>query len=88
MEVGLIAHWEEIYLPKPVQCMVDPSSRQAKLADIRNPALVNLLGLAPAFLFLLFGFILALIALLAEWIKKLQLWKFINFFYINISSPV
>lgn len=46
--------------------MVDPSSRQYKLADIRNPTLVNLRGLVPAFLFLLFGFILALVALLSN----------------------
>jgi len=54
--------------------MVDPSSSQSKLADIRNPALVNLHGLVPAFVFLVIGFILALMALLAEWMKKVELW--------------
>ena len=75
LETGLIDHWKEMYSSKPVQCMVDPSSRQAKLTDVRNPALVNLHGLIPAFIFLLFGFILASMALLTEWIAKLQLWK-------------
>jgi len=77
IETGLIGHWEKIYFPAPVQCMVDPSSRQAKLADVRNPVLVNLRGLFPAFLFLLFGFSLAFIALVAEWIKKT--WKFTRY---------
>ncbi len=67
-----------MYTPDPVQCMVDPSSRQAILADIRNPALVNLQGLVPAFLFLLFGFILASMALFTEWLTTLQLWKCIQ----------
>ena len=75
VETGLVDHWYEMYLPKPVQCMIDPSSRQAKLADIRNPALVNLQGFVPAFLFLLFGFTIASVALSKEWITKLQLWK-------------
>jgi len=74
MGAGLVDYWKKIYLPTPTQCMVDPSSRQAKMADIRHPALVELQGLVPAFLFLLFGFILALIALLVEWIIKLQRW--------------
>ena len=74
-EAGLVDHWYEMYLPKPVQCMVDPSSRQAKMANIKNPALVNLHGLAPAFLFLLFGFILASVAIFIEWIQMLQPWK-------------
>ena len=77
MEAGLVEHWTELYLPVPIQCIVDPNSRQAKMADIRHPALVNLQGLVPAFLFLLFGFILAFIALLAEWINKLKLWQFL-----------
>jgi len=68
IQVGLIDYWQKIYLPQPTQCMVDLSSRQAKMADIRNPALVDLHSLIPAFLFLLFGLILAFIALLAEWI--------------------
>ena len=80
MEAGLVGHWKEIHLPTPIQCMVDPSSRQAKMADIRNPALVDLQGLVPSFLFLLFGFILALVALIAEWIRNLKLWKSIPFF--------
>ncbi len=75
VEAGLVDHWFDMYLPKPVQCMIDPSSRQARMADIRNPALVNLRGLIPAFIFLLFGFILALVALLTEWIIMAQLWK-------------
>jgi len=75
VETGLVDHWYEMYLPTPVQCMVDPSSRQAKLSDIRNPALVNLRGFVPAFLFLVFGFILASMALLTEWITKFQLCK-------------
>ena len=66
LETGLVDHWFEMYFPNPVQCMVDPSSRQAKLTDIRNPILVNLHGLVPAFLLLLFGFAIALMALLAE----------------------
>ena len=74
METGLVDYWKKIYLPTPIQCMVDPSSRQAKMTDIRHPALVDLHGLVPAFLFLLFGFTLAFIALLVEWIIKLQLW--------------
>jgi len=49
--------------------MVDPSSRQAKLTDIRNPILVNLHGLVPAFLLLLFGFAIALMALLTEFVS-------------------
>jgi len=77
IETGLIDRWEKVYLPIPIQCLVDPSSRQAKLAEIRNPALVNLHGFVPAFLFLVFGFILAFIALSAEWVVKLQLWKFL-----------
>ena len=64
--------------------MVDPSSLQAMLADIRNPALVNLQGLVPAFVFLFIGFIIASMALLAEWIKKLQIWKYLPF----IGSPL
>ena len=79
MEAGLVDHWKDIYLPKPVQCMVDPSSRQSKLADIRNPALVNLRGLFPAFVFLLIGVTLALTTRLVEWIKKLQLWQFMPY---------
>ena len=75
VETGLVDHWFEMYLPNPVQCMVDPSSRQAKLSNIRNPALVNLHGLVPAFLYLLFGFILASIALFTEWVTILKLWK-------------
>ena len=75
MGAGLVDYWKKIYLPTPIQCMVDPSSRQAKLADIRNPALVNLQGFVPAFLFLLFGFTIASVALSKEWITKLQLWK-------------
>ena len=71
IETGLADRWVEMYLLTPFQCMVDPSSRQAKLADIRNPALVFLRGLVPASLFLLFGFILALIVLLSEWIRSL-----------------
>ena len=78
METGLVYHWQDIYAPKPVQCMVDPSSRQAKLADIQNPALVNLHGLVPAFLFLLFGYIIASVVLLTEWATMLQLWKCIQ----------
>jgi len=72
LETGLVNYWVEMYLPKPVQCLVDRSSRQAILADIRNPALVNLHGLAPAFLFLLFGLILASMALLTEWMTTFQ----------------
>jgi len=78
LETGLVDHWKAMYLPNPVQCMVDPSSRQAKLADIRNPALVNLKGLVPAFIFLLFGFLLASMALFTEWMTKLQIWKCIR----------
>lgn len=71
METGLVDYWHEMYFQKPMQCMVDPSSRRAKLADIRNPALVDLQRLVPAFLYLQFGFILAIIALSAEMgIKK------------------
>ena len=88
METGLVDHWQEMYLPTPIQCMVDPSSRQAKLADIRNPALVDLQGLVPTFLFLLFGFILAFIALLSEWIKKLKLWKVVHNNKFNANFPL
>jgi len=73
LEAGLVDHWKEIYLPTPIQCMIDPSSRQAKLADIHNPTLVNLHGLAPAFSFLLCGFLLAFMALLAECINSFKL---------------
>jgi len=80
METGLVDHWKEMYLPTPIQCLRDPSSLQAKMADIRNPALVDLHGLVPAFLFLLFGFILAFLALIIEWITKRDLWKRILLF--------
>jgi len=52
--------------------MVDPSSRQAILADIRHPA--------TAFLFLLLGFILASMALLTEWMTTLQFSKYFSLF--------
>jgi len=86
LETGLVDHWQKLYLPTPIQCMVDPSSRQAKLADIRNPALVDLNDLVPAFLFLLFGFILAFVALIIEWITKRDLWKLMPFF--RTRSPI
>lgn len=37
------------------------------------------LGLVPTFVFLFIGFIMAFMALLAEWIKKLQIWKYFPF---------
>lgn len=73
IETGLVDFWKNIYLPKPYHCMIDLSSRRAMLDDIRNPALVDLYGLFPAFVFLLFGLLLALVALLGEWIKNLRL---------------
>jgi len=75
LETGHVEHWKAMYTPNPMQCMVDPSSRQAKLSDIRNPALVNLHGLVPAVIFLIFGFILASITLFIEWMITLQIWK-------------
>jgi len=83
VEAGLIGHWKNKYLPKPYQCLLDPASLQAKMTDIRYPDLVDLHGLFPAFVFLLGGFVLALLALLAERITKLKLWKFMLLF----SSP-
>ena len=70
IETGLVDHWREFYLPKPVQCMVDPTSRQAMMADIANPTFVDLKGLVSAFTCLLFGIIIALVAFLREWIQK------------------
>jgi len=86
IQTGLIDHWKsDIYLPKPIKCMLNPSSRQAKLAEIRHPALVNLHGLFSAFVFLFSGFVIALMVLLAEWMKKLHIWKYLTF--IGFHSP-
>lgn len=70
LETGLVDHWIDTYFPRPHPCLVDRYSRQAKMAGVRDPSLVDLNRLVPAFLFLLFGLILAFLALLAEWIKK------------------
>ena len=88
METGLVNHWEDIYLPKPIQCMTDPSSRQAIMADIRNPALVDLVGLVPAFAFLLIGCIFAFVVLLTEWIRKYQLWRLFPLFRSSSQSLI
>ncbi len=80
MATGLLGHWKDVYVQSPTQCLIDPSSRQAILAGIRNPALVDLHALRPAFLFLLFGFVLAIMVLLAEWINKVKLWELIPIF--------
>ncbi len=84
IETGLADRWVDMYLLTPFQCMVDPSSRQAKLADIRNPALVFLLGLVPASLFLLFGFILACNCSIIRMDQKLMHRQF-NYFVIFSS---
>ena len=83
MVTGFVGHWKDIYLPKPIQCMTDLNSRQAMLADLRNPALVNLHGLVLAFLFLSFGFIIVLMVLFTEWIIKLKFWKLL----LHFGSP-
>lgn len=89
METGLVGYWKNMYLPRPYQCMVDPSSRQAMLDDIRNPALVDLHGLFPTFVFLFIGFFLALIALSGEWIKKLGIMRnMLPFFRSQHSNEV
>ena len=80
METGLVDHWMETFLPKPSQCLVDSSSRQAMMNDIRNPALVDLVGLVSAFVCLLFGSIVSFIVFLAECVKKHQLWISLTFF--------
>lgn len=86
MATGLVDHWADVYVPRPTQCLVDPNSLQAIMADIRNPALVGLPGLVPAFLFLLFGCILSAMVLLAELITKLKLWRFFPIFRSLPSS--
>ena len=81
METGLVDHWMETFLPKPSQCLVDSSSRQAMLDDIRNPALVDLDGLVSAFVCLLFGSILSFIVFLTECVKAHQFYKSLIFFH-------
>lgn len=80
MATGLVHHWEDVYVPRPTQCLMDPNSLQAIMADIRDPALVDLPGLVPSFLFLIFGCILSAMVLLAELINKAKLWQFIPLF--------
>ena len=77
MVTGFVGHWKDIYLPKPIQCMTDLNSRQAMLADIRNPTLVDLDGLVPAFEFLFIGLLIASLVLLGEWVKKFQVCRFL-----------
>lgn len=64
--------WIDRFSPKPYQCLVDQSSRQEIMADIRNPTFVNLKSLYSAFLYLFLGFIFSFLVFLIEWIRKLH----------------
>jgi len=80
METGLVDHWMKIFLPKPSQCLVDSSSRQTMLDDIRNPALVDFEGLVSSFVCLLLGSIVSFVVFLTECVKTSQIYKSLKFF--------
>jgi ionotropic glutamate receptor len=67
MEAGLINYWDVWFRPMPLQCMgnLGDDSKTSKLKNKKPPAL-TLNNLTGAFVILLFGFSLSLLAFLCE----------------------
>ena len=66
LEKGLIRHWQDLHQPKLYQCF-GLSERKQKMIELRHPSQIGLTNLSGAFLGLLVGYCLALIAMIAEY---------------------
>lgn len=67
LEKGLIRHWQDLYQPKLYQCF-GLSERTQKMIELRHPSRIGLINLSGAFLGLLIGYCLALIAIIVEYV--------------------